>query len=196
MGRYWKKSNAGSRRVGVSMGRIILVLLSEIDKHILEVLKQNIEQTFNRPVEVRAHTGSLDYAYDTSRKQYISPRMLSRLRRLKKSSGDKILGIVDVDLYSPEFEFVFGEAEIGSGVATVSLYRLGPERYGLHPDEKLFEERATKEAVHELGHLYQLGHCPNPKCVMHFSTSLEDTDIKGTSFCSKCQQELKENLLL
>ncbi len=196
MSRYWKKSNAGSRRVLVSMGRIILVLLSEIDKHILEVLKQNIEQTFNRPVEIRAHTGSLDYAYDASRKQYMSPRMLSRLRRLKKGSGDKILGIVDVDLYSPEFEFVFGEAEISSGVATVSLYRLRPECYGLRPDEKLFEERAVKEAVHELGHLYQLGHCPNPKCVMHFSNSLADTDVKGKTFCSKCQQELKENLVL
>ncbi len=98
---------------------------------------------------------------------------------------------MDVDLYSPEFDFVFGEAEIGSGVATVSLYRLPLERYGLRPDTKVFEERAVKEAVHELGHLYHLDHCSNPKCVMHFSTSLVDIDIKGKTFCSKCQQKLK-----
>ena len=173
------------------MGKIILVLLSEINEHMLEVLKQGLEQTFHRTVETRAKIRSLDYAHDSSRNQYISPRLLSRLRRVKKDCHDKILGIVDVDLYSPEFDFVFGEAEIGSGVATVSLYRLRPERYGLRPDTKIFEERAVKEAVHELGHLYHLDHCTNPKCVMHFSTSLVDIDIKGKTFCSKCQQKLK-----
>jgi archaemetzincin len=170
------------------MGKIILVLLSDINRHILEVLKQGIEQTFDRTVETRAKIRSLDYTYDSSRDQYISPRLLSRLRRIKKDCHDKILGIVDVDLYSPEFDFIFGEAEIGSGVCTVSLYRL---RYGLHPDSKVFEERAVKESVHELGHLFHLDHCTNPKCVMHFSTSLVDVDMKGKVFCSKCQQKLK-----
>ena len=112
------------------MGKIILVLLSEINKHVLEVLKQGIEQTFDRTVETRTKIRKLDYNYDSNRDQYISPRLLSRLRRIKKDYHDKILGIVDVDLYSPEFDFVFGEAEIGSGVATVSLYRLF---YGLDP---------------------------------------------------------------
>ncbi|MFC2068039.1 hypothetical protein ACFLTP_03390 [Chloroflexota bacterium] len=64
----------------------------------------------------------------------ILPRLLSRLRRIKKNCHDKIIGLVEVDLYSPEFDFVFGEAEISSGVATVSLYRLEPERYGLRSD--------------------------------------------------------------
>ena len=173
------------------MGKIILVLLSEINKHIIEVLKQGLEQTFNRTVETRAKIRSLDYTYDSNRNQYISPRLLSRLRRIKKGCHDKILGIVDVDLYSPDFDFVFGEAEISSGVATVSLYRLRSERYGLHPESKIFDERALKEAVHELGHLYHLDHCTNSKCVMHFSTSLVDVDIQGKTFCSKCQQKLQ-----
>jgi len=172
------------------MGRIILVLLSDIDEDILEVLKQSLQQTFGRQVDVRSEIQSLDYAYDPEREQYKSPRMLSRLRRLKKGADDKILGVVDVDLYSPGFEFVFGEADIASSIATVSFHRLNPERYGLRPNAKLLGERAVKEAVHELGHLYQLGHCPNPKCVMHFSTSLKDTDVKGASFCAECQQRL------
>ena len=99
-----------------------------------------------------------------------------------------------MDLYSPEFDFVFGEAEIRSGVATLSLYRLRPERYGLPPNAKTVEERVVREAVHELGHLYGLGHCTNTKCAMHFSTSLVDVDRKGKAFCSKCQRRLKENI--
>jgi archaemetzincin len=106
------------------------------------------------------------------------------------------LGIVDVDLYSPEFDFVFGEAEMSSGVATLSLYRLRPEYYGLSPDAKTFEERVIKEAVHELGHLYGLGHCTNKKCVMRFSTSIVDVDRKSEAFCLKCWRWLKENIPL
>ena len=185
---------AGDTR-GFSMGRIILILLSEIDEPLLGVLKQSLEQTFNRLVETRAKISSLDYAYDSSRNQCSSPKLLSRLRRIGRSSGDKIMGIADVDLCSPNFDFIFGEAEIGSGVATVSLYRLLPERYGLGPDRKVFEERAVKEAVHELGHLFHLGHCLNPKCVMYFSTSLVDIDKKEKTFCSKCQQKLKKNIM-
>jgi predicted Zn-dependent protease len=30
----------------------------------------------------------------------------------------------------------------------------------------LFAERALKEAVHELGYTFGLGHCGNPRCVM------------------------------
>jgi len=46
-----------------------------------------------------------------------------------------------------------------------------------------------KEAVHELGHTYGLKHCPNPACVMHFSNSLHDTDLKGWKFCPNCQRK-------
>ena len=82
------------------MAKIILIMLSQIDFHLTELLSQNLEKTFCRPVEVRYKFISLEYAYDTARKQYNSP-LLSRLRRMRKSSGDKIMAVTDVDLYSP-----------------------------------------------------------------------------------------------
>ncbi len=72
--------------------------------------------------------------------------------------------------------------------------RLRQEFYGLPRDEDLFRERALKEAVHELGHTYSLGYCPDPTCVMHFSNSLYDTDLKGWSFCSNCQERFNRNV--
>ncbi len=175
------------------MGRIILVLMSSVDKYVLAALKEGLGGTFNRRVEVRVKNSSLDYAYDSSRMQYLSPRLLLRLGRMKKARGDKIVGLVDVDLYSPGFDFVFGEADVAAGIATVSLYRLRQEYYAQPPDSNVFEERAVKEAIHELGHLYGLGHCPNPKCVMHFSTSLSSVDRKAKMFCAKCIQRLRHN---
>ena len=168
------------------MGRIILVLTSSVDRHVLVALKQSLKRAFNRPVEVRVKVSSLNYAYDSSRMQYLSPKLLSRLSRMRKDQRDKIIGLVDVDLYSPGFDFVFGEADVAAGVATVSLYRLRQEDYAQPPDSNVFEERAIKEAIHELGHLNGLGHCLNPECVMYFSTSLGYVDRKTKMFCTKC----------
>ena len=172
--------------------KIILRPLAQIDSHILEILKQSLTQTFNCPVEIQALTLSLEYAYEPKRRQYLAPQLLTTLRSFSMEPGDRCLGIVDVDLYSPGLNFIFGEADISSGVAIISLYRLRQERYGLPQDQGLFQDRAIKEAVHELGHTYHLGHCRDVKCVMHFSNSLADTDMKGTNFCHKCQQKLKE----
>jgi len=50
--------------------------------------------------------------------------------------------------------------------------------------------RAVKEAVHELGHTFGLDHCSDPRCVMHFSNMLADTDRKGREFCPSCRARL------
>jgi archaemetzincin len=168
-------------------GRIILVALSLMDAHMLEVLRRGVRRAYKRPVEIVTRVQNLDYAYDPDRRQYNSMRILPRLRRVKKGPADKLLGIVDVDLYSPGFEFIFGEAQMSAGVGTLSLYRLHAERYGLKPDGKLLEERALKEAVHELGHLYLLGHCADRDCVMHFCTSLRAVDRKKSELCPECR---------
>jgi archaemetzincin len=171
--------------------KIILRPMVQIDSHILEILKQGLEHTFNLPIEIQVLTLSLEHAYEPKRRQYLAPQLLATLRSFSMEPGDRCLGIVDVDLCAPGLNFVFGEADIISGVAIISLYRLRQERYSLPQDEWLFQDRAIKEAVHELGHTYHLTHCQDAKCVMHFSNSLVDTDIKRASFCSKCQQKIK-----
>ncbi|HUI44860.1 MAG TPA: hypothetical protein VL122_02560 [Nitrospirota bacterium] len=79
-----------------------------------------------------------------------------------------ILAVIDEDLYVPELNYVFGEADAVAGIAAIALPRLRRESYGLDLDSALFLLRATKEAIHEFGHSCGLGHCPDPKCVMHF----------------------------
>jgi archaemetzincin len=75
-------------------------------------------------------------------------------------------------------------------MSAIYLPRLRQEFYGLKPDEPLFHQRIIKEAVHELGHAFGLEHCNNQMCVMHFSNSLPDIDIKQNSFCDICRTKI------
>ena len=162
--------------------------LGNIADEIMEQLRRGVGGIFNCPTEIEAGSSDLAQAYNPQRKQYFSSKLLASL---KKSEGEeRVVGIAEVDLYVPRLNFVFGEADVLSGTAIVSLCRLRQEYYGLAPDEALFLERATKEIVHELGHTFGLGHCRNNKCVMHFSNSLADTDLKETSFCSGCRPKI------
>jgi len=154
----------------------------------MEELRDKVSDIFHCPVEVRAGFVDLAQTYNPERKQYLSSKLLAFLG--KSETEERVVGIADVDLYVPKLNFVFGEADVQSGTAIVSLYRLRPEYYGLAPNQALFLERATKEIVHELGHTFGLGHCPNNKCVMHFSNSLADTDVKEAHFCNKCRPKI------
>ncbi len=168
--------------------KITLKPLDNIADEIMEKLKDRIVGIFHCPVAIKAGFSDLAQAYNPERKQYFSSKLLASLGKSERE--ERVVGISDVDLYVPRLNFVFGEADMVSGTAIVSLCRLRQEYYGLAPDEALFLKRATKEIIHELGHTFGLGHCPNNKCVMHFSNSLADTDLKEELFCNKCRPKI------
>ena len=141
---------------------------------------------FGCPIEIILQPIDLDSAYEQQRGQYRAPALLAKLESQGVSKDEKVLGIVDVDLYAPGLNFVFGQASMSSGVALISLCRLR----GQPADKIKFLDRTTKEAIHELGHTFGLEHCSDPKCVMHFSNSLQDTDSKQAIFCSNCRPKL------
>jgi archaemetzincin len=173
------------------MQSIAIIPIGQIDPELLGVISEALRKAFHCRTETHQEISIPLEAFDTKREQYHSNVTLKKVMSLKPDRYTRALGIADVDLFVPELNFVFGEADINSGVAAIiSLTRLRQEFYGLNSDKNLFYLRSVKEAIHEIGHTYGLGHCQNPQCIMFFSNTIKDTDKKGPGFCNICRKKL------
>lgn len=171
---------------------VLIILMGDVDPSEVAFLPGELSQVFNT-VHFKMSGDVLklpSYAYHRIRRQYNSTLLLKYLATSKPKGYTKYLGVTDADLYAGWLNFVFGEAVLNREDAVISFHRLRPEFYGDTMDRRVFKARVVKEAVHELGHTFGLTHCVNPECVMHFSNSIMDTDVKKTQPCLNCQVKL------
>jgi archaemetzincin len=130
-------------------------------------------------------------AYDQKRGQYNAAILLKAFQSMPFDEGlDKVIAVMNVDLFIPIFTHVLGEANEGGRYALASLYRLGKAADGLPASTNQVVERLVKVAIHELGHLFNMGHCLNKHCLMHYSGNLTDLDMTSLAFCDYCSEFL------
>ncbi len=179
------------------MNKICIQPLGDVSEEVLEFIRRGVEETFKLSCIVsNIKLNVPGKAFNSSRRQYYSSYILSYLLELSELMEFKrVLGVVDVDLYVPGLNFVFGEAILNGRASVISLFRLKPEFYGEIGGKNILLERALKEALHELGHTFGLNHCGNRECVMCFSNSIHDTDRKKGEFCPKCLERLSHLLM-
>ena len=173
---------------------IYLQKIGDIDPGTLIVLKKDLKWFFKKYgfkiVNLPDPLPLLESEYDSFKRQYDALKVKKRLiKYVKIKDYNRVLGVLDVDIFSKFLNFVFGVADLpknksfGSGL--ISVTRLREEFYRRTENNAMFELRIVKEAIHELGHTFGLEHCSN-SCVMKFSNALEDTDQKPPKFCEKC----------
>ncbi len=180
-----------SHGTGDASRLVRLVGFGTLDPQVLESLRGPIAAEFGGTVEVESQAVPIPGgSYDARRAQYRAEPFLTAVGEQFASAGGKTVGVTDVDLFVPELNFVFGQAELAGTTAVMSIHRLRPEFYGAAADQQQFTARAVTEAVHELGHTFGLQHCKNPGCVMFFSNSILDTDRKGWHLCQQCRSRL------
>src|SRR5919198_4754579 len=169
---------------------ILQPVLFQPSKDIISQLENILSEEFNASITTASPIKEIfDQFFDNQRKQWKSSDILQWLSDNYRPSykSAKTLALCDFDAYSGHLNFVLGEAYVDGSISAIYLPRLRQEFYGLKSDESLYYQRIVKEAVHELGHAFGLHHCKNIKCVMHFSNSLSDTDIKTSHFCNICK---------
>ena len=154
-------------------------------------LGERLQQTFGLEVQHVPPGFDCERAFDTSRGQYNSRILLAQLLQDTPPDVTRVLAVAGVDLFIPVLTYVFGEAQLGGRAAVVSMHRLDDEIYGLPANPKRLFQRLCTEAVHELGHTFNLVHCHEYSCVMTSSTYVEDIDLKSDAFCRDCRAAVR-----
>ena len=161
--------------------RIGVMPMGEVPDIASKVIAAHILGYFNLRADILPPLEHPIYAYDEIRLQYNVVAILNTLDSMSFHDYEKVIAVLNVDIFVPVFTHVFGGARQGGRYALVSLFRLG---------ENL--ERVAKVALHELGHLFNLHHCMDRRCLMHFSGGLEDLDNTPLYFRRYCSAYLRE----
>ena len=178
-----------------SKKRIIGVLpVGDVPELAPKVIAAHITGFLKLAAEVLAPVEPPAAAFDESQARYNAAKILGCLESGLYDNYDKVIGVFNVDLFIPTFAYVFGEAKQGGKHALVSLFRLAKEKEGHSQPSAALYERAAKVALHELGHLYNLTHCEDKSCLMHYSGGLADLDTIPLYFCRYCNTYFRDAL--
>ena len=161
--------------------RIAIAPVGEVDPMLVGWDAEDARAVVGRDIVVVAALPLPSHAFSRQRDQWRAAVILDALADAKSADWLRLLGIADVDLYAPDLNFVFGEADELRGVAAFSTARL---RLAAESTDRL-RRRAATEAIHELGHTFGLRHCSRPSCVMWFSNTLAETDRKDVRPCAE-----------
>ena len=179
---------------------IYLQRIGDVDPRILIVLQKNLKLFFKKyNIKINILPDKLPLLEsEYYKKQYDALKVKKRLiKHVNNKNCYRILGVMDVDLFSRFLNFVFGVADMPKnkfyGSALISVTRLRENFYRRSENVAQFELRVLKEAIHELGHTFGLEHCEN-LCVMQYSNSLDDTDKKPPNYCEACLKKLNDFL--
>jgi archaemetzincin len=133
-------------------------------------------------------------AFVQERGRYDAAAIVRKLESRKAPGCTKLIGVTAVDLFVPIFNHLFGEARQNGRAALVSTFRLVTNTDGSVPAPAVVYERTSKVAIHEMGHLFNLVHCSDDHCLMHFSGNLDELDQIELLFCRYCRAYLQDSL--
>jgi archaemetzincin len=171
-----------------------VVPLGDVPGTVLKVIAEHITRCFKVTAQILSPLEQPEYALDERRFQYNAAIIIEMFESMHFSDHDKIIAVLNHDLFIPIFTHVFGEARQGGKCGLVSLFRLTKNPDGSAPPESIVLERAAKIALHELGHLLDLLHCEHEKCLMHFSGGIDEVDEMSFGLCEYCSIYLHEKL--
>ena len=172
-------------------GLIIISPVGEVPLYLCRSVAEAVVSLFGCSVKVESLLTDITFALDRDRNQYHSTSILNALAAVAPEKYHKILAITEEDLFIPILTYVFGEAQLNGRACIVSTSRLAED---IIADNGGLEARLIKEAVHELGHTFNLRHCEEKTCIMHYCRGVRDVDRKARDFCRYCRVMLSDEI--
>lgn len=178
--------------VGITLAMLVdVVPIGEVPAAVKREASTALRSVFDAEVTLHDSQPLPDDAYDESRDQYLAEPFIELAARL--GDGAKNLAITPADLFYRRRNYVFGLAYLDGKASVVSTYRLSTSSDGgfsQRSSSEIFADRVRKEVVHEVGHTLGLEHCDNHRCVMSFSPTVREVDVKEQNLCGTCQRTL------
>ena len=166
---------------------IALQPLGDVKAERLLVVKQGLEKAYGLKVETLPAKLLPKSAWYEPRARYRADILLDELTDHTPGTYRIVIGLAakDISVTKDQHEDwgIFGLGQLDGRTCVVSTFRLGARG----ADETKLRERLRKVAIHEVGHVMGLPHCPHAGCVMRDAeASIATVDAETGTFCEPC----------
>ncbi len=181
-------SNSTSHEITIG-----LYPLSNFDSTLLVFLQKEVANFYGYKVVILKGSALPAKAYYKARNRYRADTLLDYLLQKRTQNIDYMVGLTEKDISCTNGKYndwgVFGLGFMPGRSCVISSFRLKPSAI----NEQHFNERLSKVVIHELGHNFGLGHCPNTKCIMRDAEgTIKSVDNEQKALCDECRKKLKK----
>jgi archaemetzincin len=164
----------------------------------IAVLAAVLAASFATPVDRLASApfpeAALPWRPVSSFHQYDARALLNHVAARLPGTAHAMLTLVNVDLHVfADQQYTFGWSTLDERLGVVSFARFDPSVHGgPAPDDVpgTLLRRALRVTIHEVGHLFGLGHCQAFRCVMNGMADLAEVDATPLHMCPLCLRKL------
>lgn len=177
---------------------IRLVTLDKVDPADIAALSKTLYASFGLGTE---HAGDRAMPKETAGKdgRHDAVRLLAEVEPIRLVADDKVLYITSAPLSLPAGPLgeppCWGFAEYGGQKAVISLAKL-PARGVSEASIEAWRKRLAREAIHAIGHLWDLHHCYDFRCAMHPSWSPNLPASPEHDLCTFCREKSERKIRL
>jgi len=174
---------------------IRVVTLAKLDPADVAALTKTLYRAFGVGTE---HAGDLTPpTVDGPKGRADAAGLIAAAPRVRTLVDDKVLYLTDAPLSTPPGPLgeppTFGLAEYDGQRAVVTLAKL-PARGVTESSIEAWRRRLAREAIHFIGHLWGLHHCPDTRCAMHPSWSQALSPTPDADLCTFCREKSEERI--